>query len=147
MKLTILVLGFFSIKDCISEILPVKLDLNHTDSNTCSTTLPSKSVIEKFLEDEVTPYLNDRYGNVNMGNSKTDGWKNVVNLNMSSRTTQCPIGWVLSNNTGVRGCGRNGNKRTSSATFPINNIMYTQVRGSVCHTERYSQCFCSIPKT
>ena len=126
MKVTLILLGCFLLCCCESENLPLKFSPNNTNAETCSSILPVLPALEKLIKDEVTPILNNRYGNIC---SSRNGWIRVVNVDMSSANSTCPAGWLLSTNA-VRGCGRNGNKSTSSALFPV-DFSYTQVCGRV----------------
>jgi len=126
MLVVVLLLGCFALNICVAEKLPLRIDLN-TDSTTCSSIVPDPSTLETVFKDEVSSYLNNRYGNAC---SSRNGWTKVVDINMSSANTACPSGWVLSTNE-VRGCGRNGDEQTSATIFGVNSIRYTQVCGRV----------------
>jgi len=132
MKILVLLFGYLSFKSCVSKKVPLLIDLNYTDSKTCSSILPDKFTIKKILKEQVPPYLNNRYGDIC---SSRNRWTKVVDINMSSANTACPSGWVLSTNE-VRGCGRNGDKHTSPATFRVDNIRYTQVCGRVSAVQK-----------
>ena len=62
------------------------------------------------------------------------GWMRVAYLNISDLTEECPPGFRLYNENGVRACGRPVSSPADycqSVKFPSNNISYSQVCGRV----------------
>ena len=62
------------------------------------------------------------------------GWMRVACLNMSDPTEECPPGFRLYNQKGVRACGRPASSRAGycqSVKFPSYSISYSQVCGRV----------------
>ena len=63
----------------------------------------------------------------------SSGWTRVAYLNMSNPTEECPSGFGLYNQNGVRACGRPVTSGGSclSVHFPLHSITYYQVCGCV----------------
>ena len=63
-----------------------------------------------------------------------EGWMRVAYLNMSDATEECPPGFRLYNQNGIRACGRPGSSPANSCQsvkFPSYSISYSQVCGRV----------------
>ena len=62
------------------------------------------------------------------------GWMRVAYLNMSDHTEECPPGFRLYNQNGIRACGRSTSLAAStcqSVKFPSYSISYSQICGRV----------------
>ena len=59
------------------------------------------------------------------------GWMRVAHLNMSDPTEQCPLGFRLYEQNGVRACGRQSGGCESVVFNTLYNISYSQVCGRV----------------
>ena len=70
----------------------------------------------------------------------SSGWTRVAYLNMSDPTEECPSGFRLYNQNGVRACGRPVTSGGSclSVRFPSYSISYSQVCGRVYGYEKGS---------
>ena len=55
----------------------------------------------------------------------------VAYLNMSDSTEDCPQGFNLYEENGIRACGRQSSPGCQSVKFPSHNISYSQVCGRV----------------
>ena len=65
--------------------------------------------------------------------NSTGGWMKVAYLNMTDSNEECPDGFRLYSENGVRACGRPVSIRGSCVgiTFTSSNIEYSQVCGKV----------------
>ena len=59
------------------------------------------------------------------------GWMRVAYLNMFDSTEDCPQGFKLYEENGIRACGRQSGPGCQSVKFPSHNISYSQVCGRV----------------
>ncbi len=72
--------------------------------------------------------------------NSTGGWTRLAYLDMSDSTVNCPTGFTLVEDGGVRACGRpdGGQASCASVKFPSNGISYSQVCGRVVGYQRGS---------
>ena len=82
--------------------------------------------VRTTVQDQVTPYLNGRYGT----ECGSPGWTRVFDLDMSIPGAVCPSGWALLTNT-VRGCGRQGDNNVASTTVSVRGRTYSEVCGRI----------------
>ena len=104
--------------------------------------LPSCKDIKSACPNTVTDYyqLRDRedeeihkvYCNMDelCGDSQ-GGWMRVAYLNMSDPSENCPMGTLLNEKNGVRGCGRYQSGGCASLVFSSKAVHYSQVCGRV----------------
>ena len=85
------------------------------------------------MQDQVTPYLNSRYGT----ECGSPGWTRAFDLDMSIPGAVCPSGWALLTNT-VRGCGRQGDNNVASTTVSVRGRTYSQVCGKITAIQKGS---------
>ena len=120
---------------CTPIILPTKEKCTATEFTKEIETIDRKLQI---LEEKMDLLLNATAGNVHSaGNDTTstcgdvgEGWRRVAHLNMSHTAEQCPTGFRLYQQNGVRACGRQSSG-CQSVKFPSYGISYSQVCGRV----------------
>ena len=61
----------------------------------------------------------------------SSGWMRVAYLNMTDPSEECPRGFRLYNQSGVRGCGRPASSYESSVQFQTYGVLYSEVCGRV----------------
>ena len=59
------------------------------------------------------------------------GWIRMAYLNMTDSAHQCPPGFTLYNENGIRSCGRQEGNDCQSAEYPSNGVSYSRVCGRV----------------
>ena len=78
----------------------------------------------------------------------SSGWMRVAYLNMTDPSEECPRGFRLYNQNGVRACGRQASSTggcLSSVQFPTYGVPYSEVCGRVTGYQYYSTDAFEIP--
>ena len=121
----------------IAKTLPVLLSpVNTSETGSCKSlpSTPKLAEIKESLRSQVNPYLTTRYGPLR--NCGGPGWIKVVSVNMSDSNSSCPAGFRLRNSP-VRSCGRQGNAKTTTATFSVGES-YSHVCGRMTAIQKGS---------
>ena len=111
--------------------------------SSCSTALFSSScsdILTKYSSDVITGYYNIQLTNGTVVSVYCDmegvncdgegGWMRVAYLDMSDPTEQCPAGFRLFEENGIRACGKYSSG-CQSVQFSSHSISYSQVCGRV----------------
>ncbi len=94
----------------------------------------TKMEIEEVLNNQVDPYLTQRYGKPR--NCGGPGWTEVVDLDMSNDSMECPTGFTLFSFP-VRSCGRPGSENNVTAYFTVKHS-YTNICGTIVGIQKGS---------
>ena len=131
------------IDNTLNQILR-KLNMTSTDSNGYSpssllhsceeikTQFPN-SPSDYYTIIDVTGHARHVYCQMEQVCGSSSGWTRIAYLNMSDSTEECPSGFRLYNQNGVRACGRpvTSGGSCQSVRFPSYSISYSQVCGRV----------------
>ncbi len=115
-------------------ISPVSAAFTNDEACNSLSLNKTKMEIEEVLSNQVNPYLNQRYGKPR--NCGGPGWTEVVDLDMSNDSMECPDNFTLFSSP-VRSCGRSGSQTSVTASFTVKHS-YTNICGTIVGIQKGS---------
>ncbi len=117
-----------------APIFPVSAAFTNDKSCNSLGLNKTKMEIEEVLNNQVDPYLTQRYGKPR--NCGGPGWTEVLDVDMSNDSMECPTGFTLFSSP-VRSCGRPGSVNSVTASFTVKHS-YTNICGTIVGIQKGS---------